>query len=208
MYFYYGTLILSNSLLIIAFLLGGAKLSALHKEGKWYICYLGFIVGVELLTEILILAYVQNTGFIYPFYAGGEFFLLISMFVVAQRLSYKWYIPIGLITIFIFVEAATLWFNNQNVTAGYGKVFSHLSIACFAGYTLIRGLRHFEKENRFLTIYGCLFLYYLSSLFLFLLLHQLTDLNPQSASVVWGMNNILSSVLYGVSCYIFLRLKK
>lgn len=208
MYFYYSTLIISNCLLIISFLLGCVKQGMLPVEGKLYLYYLGFIICVELLTKILILAYIQNTGFIYPFYVGGEFFLLMTMFIVAQKLTYKWYVLIGLITAFIFIEAAVLWSNNQNITAGYGKVFSHLSIVCFAGYSLIRGLKDFKKENGFLVIYGSLFLYYTISLFLFLLLQQLTDLNPQSAFILWGMNNVLSSILYGASCYIFWQLKK
>lgn len=208
MYFYYGTLILSNCLLIISFVIGCSRYSTLHKAGRKYLYYLSFIVCIELLTKISILTYMKNTGFIYPFYAGGEFFLLMSVFVSAQKLSRKWYIPIGLITVLIFSEAALLWYHSQQVEAGYGKIFSHLFIACFAAYSLIRGLKDFKKENSFLIIYGGLFLYYTVSLFLFLLLYQLTDLNSQNASIVWGMNNVLSSILYGASCYTFWRLKK
>ncbi len=211
MNFYYNTLLISDCLLILSVLLGIRKWPALEKERKRvYLYYLGFILVIELINQgLIMLSYIQNTGFIYPFYVGGEFFLLLSMFARVHGLSGKWYVLVGIMAILMFVEAAVLWFYREDVvTAGYGKVVSHLSIVCFAGYTLIKGLRDFRNGDRFLPIYGCLLLYYSASLFLFLVLDQLQNLTPESASVVWGMNNVLSSILYGTSCYTFLQLKK
>ncbi|MGS2738669.1 hypothetical protein [Sinomicrobium sp. M5D2P17] len=211
MNFYYGTLVLSDCLLILSVVLGILRWVVLKKERKQsYLYYLGFILAIELINQgLIMLSYIQNTGFIYPFYVSGEFFILLSFFATAQDLSQKWHIAIVIMAILMFTEASVLWFNKEDVTAaGYGKVISHLSIACFAGYALLKGLKDFRKANRFLLIYGCLFLYYSTSLCLFLVLNQLRDLSPGSASVIWGMNNILSSILYGASCYTFLRLKK
>lgn len=206
---YYGALILSNCLLAISVFFGISKWSLLQKQGKWYLYYLSFILCVELIVKFLIFILdAKNTYYVYPFYISGEFLLLSCMFIAGLNLSRNWYILSGTIASIIFVTTIFLIINNQDVTNNICKIFSHLLIISIAGYCLIKELKDFEKENKFLVIYACLFLYYSISLFFFLLLDQLTAISDYDAYIIWGMNNILSSILYGVSTYTFIKLKK
>ncbi|WP_268223456.1 hypothetical protein [Sinomicrobium oceani] len=210
MSFYYGSLILSNCLLILSFVLGLSRWATLKRDKRhFFVAYLGFVLTIEVINEILImLFYVQDISFIYPFYISGEFFLLMCLFLSIQKMSGSWYYVAAAVALLFFAEAAWLRSEGADVSAGYGKVISHLSIVCFSGYILIRAIRESGRIDYFLNIYSCLLLYYAISVFLFLILDQLTALTPRNAAVIWGMNNILSSVLYGVSWYTFLQLKK
>ncbi len=192
--------------MLVAFLLGiSNKQLRSGRQSKWYLSYLGFFICIELITEILILGFDnQNTSFIYPFYIAGEFFILSNLLFRPLQSSKKWHFIIGIISLILFSEAAILWFNNEFFTPSIGKVFSHLTIISIAAYLLIKKLKELESYDLFLIIYGALFLYYVVSLFLFLLVNQLTRDNI----VIWTMNNLLSSVLYGTSIYTFYRFKK
>jgi hypothetical protein len=207
--FYYGATILTYSLLGLSVLFGFLKYPLFNNEQKWYLSYLVFIFIIEMTTNLLIEFRKQNM-LAYPFYISGEFFILAGMFIVGIKLPRKLLFIIGAISALLFLESFSFWYHHQNITSGYGKAISHLIIICMSGYYLIRALKIFEfnKQNKFLFIYCTLFLYYSVSLFLFLLMNQLTTTSINNASIVWGINNILSSVLYGVSFYTFVRLKR
>lgn len=206
--FYYGATILTLSILGLSVLFGCLKFSLFSKEQKWYLFFLIFVFGIELTSNLLIELGRKNM-LVYPFYISGEFFLLSGLFIVGLKLPRNMFFIAGIISALLFAEAFTLWLLDRNTASGYGKAVSHLIIICLSGYYLIRALKVFtrEKQNRFLLIYACLFLYYMVSLFLFLLLNQLSTTTMLNASIVWGINNMLSSVLYGASLYTFLKFK-
>lgn len=204
--YYFYSVILSNCLLLLAFIYGRCnKQLWSNKLIRWYIIYLGFILGIEIVVKILIYVFKSNnTQLMYPFYIAVEFFILMQLFLYEIRASAKWYKIVVLITSCIFIESMILWFINNDASIGFGKVFSHITIVCLTAYILVKTLKEFETINPFIIVYAALFLYYAVSLFLFLLMNQLT----KSTIIIWTMNNVLSSLLYGSSIYTFYRLKK
>jgi hypothetical protein len=204
--FFYTSVILSCCLLVTAFIYGISNKRLRNNElSKWYIIYLGFILTVELLAFFFIDIIESNTTqFIYPFYVTGEFFILVSLFLKKLRTSKKAAVIKWLMTSYIFIETTTLWFMNNDATSGYAKIISHLTIICLLAILLIKNLKELEKNSPLSIIYTALFLYYGVSLFLFLLMNQLTEINIS----IWIINNILSSILYGSSTYAFYKLKK
>tara|TARA_B100000809_G_scaffold102159_1_gene100731 strand:+ start:92 stop:718 length:627 start_codon:yes stop_codon:yes gene_type:complete len=204
--FFYASVILSSCLLITAFVYGiSSKQIRSNKIFKWYIIYLGFILGIEFISKFSIyILESETTQFLYPFYVTGEFFILISLFLIELKATKKWQIITRLIACYIFIETTTLWFMNNDSTTGYAKIISHLTIICLAAIFLIKNFKELEKDNPLSIIYTTLFLYYGVSLFLFLLMNQLTEINIS----IWIINNILSSILYGSSIYTFYKLNK
>ena len=166
---------------------------------------MGFILGIEFISKFSIyILESETTQFLYPFYVTGEFFILISLFLIELKATKKWQIITRLIACYIFIETTTLWFMNNDSTTGYAKIISHLTIICLAAIFLIKNFKELEKDNPLSIIYTTLFLYYGVSLFLFLLMNQLTEINIS----IWIINNILSSILYGSSIYTFYKLNK
>lgn len=192
-------------LLVITMVIGAIKYRTFTKELKWFFCYLGFDLIIEVLSRILIYMGHQNL-IIYPFYISGEFILLATMIIVGLKLPQKWFIPAGLITVYLLLEPLILWGYNYN-SSGIGKTISNMIIVCMIGYYFIHTLKTFEnnKTNKILLIYGFLFLTYTSSIFLFLMIDQLATMSLSNASLVWGMNVTLSCLLYGVSSYTFIK---
>jgi hypothetical protein len=203
---FYGSVILSNCLLLTAFVYGvSSKTFLINAQTKWYLFYLGFVLCIEFMVKVLIMGFkIKNTSLTYPFYVSGEFCTLSQMLIFAVGLSKKWQFAAVLVSIAIFSEAMILWSNHQYFNPGYGKIVSHLVIVGTIGYLLIQNLKELEIHKPFLMIYASLFLYYSVSLFLFLIMNQLTKTNI----VIWTMNNVLASILYGTSIYTFYRLKK
>jgi hypothetical protein len=200
------SIILSCCLLIIAFTYGiSSKQIRSIKLCKWYIIYLGFILGIEIITisSIYILES-KTTQYLYPLYVTGEFFILSSLFLTELKATKKWQIVTRLVTCYIFIETTILWFTKNDASTGYAKIISHLTIICLLAILLIKNLKELEKNSPLSIIYTTLFLYYGVSLFLFLLMNQLTVMNIN----IWIINNILSSILYGSSIYTFYKLKK
>lgn len=193
-------------LLVIAIIIGGIKYRTFTKELKWFYCYLGFDLIIEILTRLLA-QFGQHNLFVYPFYISGEFVLLSTMIIVGLKLPRKWFIPVGLITVYLLLESLFLWINNQNLSSGIGKTISQMIIICMIGYYFIHTLKTFEnkKTNSILLIYGFLFLNYTSTIFLYLLFDQLSTMSLSNASLIWSMNVILCSILYGVSSYTFVK---
>ncbi len=204
--FFYCSVVVSNCLLLTAFIYGKyIKVPLYKKQIKWYIIYLEFILGVELITKILIFLFkVKNTEFLYPFYIAGEFFLLSQLFLVTLKVHKKWKVITSFITCCIFTEAFFLWFTENPVSTSSGKIFSNLIIVFIIAYQLIKNLKKLALQSHLIIIYSALFLYYSTSLFLFLLMNQLTTENIS----IWTVNNMLSSILYSSSIYAFYKLKR
>ena len=191
---YHASIVLSCCLLITAFMYGiSNKKTRNNKRIQWYIIYLGFILGIEFISKFSIyILKSETTKYLYPFYVTGEFVLLISFFLTELKASKKWQIITRLIAGYIFIETTILWFMKNDASTGYAKIISHLTIICLLAMLLIKNLKELEKNNPLSIIYTTLFLYYGVSLFLFLLMNQLTAMNIN----IWIINNILSSILY------------
>jgi hypothetical protein len=204
-YFYY-SIIISNFLLTTAFIYGvSSKQLRVKKNVRWSLYFLGFVLVIEILIKTRIYLFcIKDVSFIYPFYIAGEFFILTRLFMLQIQLSIRWNFLILGFSVFVFSEAACLWYDGQLFSSVYGKVFSHLTIICMAAYLLIKNLKEIEVKTPFFFVYAALFTYYAVSLFLFLLMNQLTKSNI----VIWTMNNILSSILYSSFIYTFYKLKK
>jgi hypothetical protein len=204
--YFYASVILSYCLLFTAFIYSiSSKQIRSNKLCRWYIIYLGFILTIELLTFVFIeILESRTTQFLYPFYVSGEFFILSSLFLTELNATKKWQILTSLIACYIFIETTILWFMNNDASIGSAKIISHLTIICLLAILLIKNLESLEKYNPLSIIYTTLFLYYGVSLFSFLLMNQLTEMNIS----IWFINNILSSILYGSFIYTFYRLKK
>jgi len=196
---------ISIIMLVIAIVIGGIKYRTFSKELKWFYCYLGFDLVIEILSRILIYTNYQN-HIIYPFYISGDFILLSTMIIVGLNLSRKWLIPTGLITAYLLLEPLVLWVYNYN-SSGIGKTVSQIIIICMIGYYFVHTLKTFEtkKTNRILLIYGFLFLNYTSSIFLYLMIDQLSTMSLSNASLIWGINVFFCCILYGVSSYTFVK---
>lgn len=207
MEFYYGVTIFSFILLCLAVITGSLSYHKLPEDLRWFLFYLGFILSIELSTKILVILKTQNL-FMYPYYIAGEFFLLAVMSQVALQWTSKSRIIIGVVTILLFLESFSLWISNENVATGYGKIVSHITIISMIGLYLIRVVKGELQmtSKKYIRIYTTLFFYYAISLFLFLVLEQLTLIEGDLAALVWGLNNLLSAFLYGMSFYTFFRL--
>lgn len=200
--------ILAFCLLILSFLLGVLSFKTIRKEQRMFLYYLSFILIIEIITKILVLLKEDN-WFLYPFYISGEFFILISMLFLELNIPSKIRILIGVLSILIFYEAIVLWLANENMSSSIGKIVSHITIVCFLGFSLIKSIRVNNIENRSLSlfIYSSLLLYYSVSLFHFLLMSQLTEISKDTAYIIWGTKNIFTCILYGISAYVFFKLR-
>ncbi|ARV05818.1 hypothetical protein BTO04_03495 [Polaribacter sp. SA4-10] len=200
------SIILSYFLLITAFIYGCSSKQIRNNElSKWVVIYLGFILVIEAINHFSItILETKTTHYLYPLYFVGEFLILMSIFLKELKAPKKWKIIKGLVAGYIFIESAILWFINDDASNGYGKIISHLTILCLLAILLIKNLKELEENNHFSIIYIALFLYYGVSLFLFLLINQLTEMNIN----IWIINNILSSILYGSFIFTFYKLKK
>ena len=203
---YYLSLILYCFLLLIAFVYGNNdKQTRNNKLSKRYVRYLGFILAIEFLRLLSIYVLdIKIANYLFPFYIAGEFFLVLSFFQVGLKKERKKQTLITIVTGCLFIESIAMWFVFDNATIGYGKTISHLTIVLTAAYILVKNLKELETNNPFLIVYAALFLYYSVSLFLFLLMSQLT----KSTIHIWTINNLLSCILYGSSIYTFHLLKK
>lgn len=202
---FYASVFLSFCLLITAFIYVVSNKLIRKNVGHWYIKYLAFILVIEVITYFSIyILECKSTQYIYPLYVAGEFFILTRLFLAELKADKKWRIITGCISFYIFIEATSLWYINYGACNGSGKIVSHLIIICLAGLLLIKKLKDLETNNTLSIIYASLFFYYGASLFLFLLINQLTEENI----LVWITNNILSSILYGSSIYTFHKIKK
>ncbi|SMG07909.1 hypothetical protein SAMN05661096_00089 [Marivirga sericea] len=200
------SIILSYSLLVVAFAYGITNEKMRNNElSRGYLVYLGFILVIEVINHILItFLETKNTHYLYPLYFSGEFLILMSICLKGLKATKKWKMITGLVASYIFIETTILWFIYQDASTGYAKIISHLIIICAVAILLIKNIKEAEKNDPRWFIYGALFLYYSVSLFLFLLMSQLTEQNIN----IWIINNILSSLLYSSFIYTFYKLIK
>ncbi|MBB4806288.1 hypothetical protein HNP38_001560 [Chryseobacterium defluvii] len=146
----------------------------------------------------------KNISFLYPLYIAGEFFILSFLYMKKHGLSGYWLIPLSMAAVFLI----SAQYFGMTIDNDYAKVISNMIIVCFAGYTLLQEIKGSETVNRFLLVDACIFFYYSVSVFTFIVQHQLAVISQQNATLIWGINNLLSSVVYGALIYKLLRLKK
>lgn len=202
---YYFSVILSNCILLAAFVYGMYFMrKSKNIQTKWCLMYLGFILGIEISTKVyMFIDTPHGSQPIYSIYIAGECYILLQLLLSAWGRAKKWKVASALIASAVLVESVTMLIVKSDAAAGYGKTISHLLIVCLAATLLLRGLKELEKDNPFLFLYAFLFLYYSTSLFLFMLVNQLN-----SATVsIWVLNNFLSSLLYSSFVYTFYKLK-
>jgi hypothetical protein len=142
--------------------------------------------------------------FLYILYVTGEFYLLFNLFHKALGTPQTWRVGTAILAGCFFVETATLWLIFDKPShMGYSKVISHILISMATGVILVKYLKEVETDDPFWIIYASLFLYYTTSLLLFMFMEQLTEKNV----AIWAINNLLSCILYGNSIYVFYSLK-
>ncbi|SDQ75780.1 hypothetical protein SAMN05421664_2477 [Chryseobacterium soldanellicola] len=195
-------LYVNNGLLLISALVGLLKYKLLKNTEKWYVYYIIFLFLIEVTIKISIyLLELENTDFLYPFYVSGELLLLGSLFISKSNMSKYWYIPIAILVGYFF-------FVNDAETNEFKKVISNIVVICFIGYSLLTEIRKPKAEDHFILVDAFMFLYYAVSVFIFFMLKQLKTLSNDDVYMIWGMNNILSSLVYLSIIYTFLKLKK
>ncbi|WP_172954693.1 hypothetical protein [Chryseobacterium camelliae] len=199
-------LYLNNSLLLLCFILGISRLRLLNNKEKWYIFYIIFLFIIEASTKVALYSFgLPDANFLYPLYIAGEFFILNFLFSEKNNVSQRFVLPVLVLAlIFVLVNG----YMQPMVDLDDIKVISNIIIICFAGYTLIREIKEKHFANRFLFADACIFLYYSVSVFTFIIQQQLGSISQLNASLIWGLNNLLSSVVYGSLIYTFLKLKK
>ena len=200
---------LSVSLLITATAIGTWLYPQLPRGQKWFYYYLVFFCFIELSSRVLVFFGLEIL-MLYPIYMVGELVLLSRMFVISLNLSKKWFLAALIFSLIIGAESYYLNYIGEHITSGIGKTCSHLVIISFSGAYLIKTLRDFnlDSDNHFLPVFSAIFFYYALALFFFLLLKQLPDISMQQASMIWSMNNVLSSFFYGTTIYTLLTLKR
>jgi hypothetical protein len=88
------------------------------------------------------------------------------------------------------------------------KVVSNIIIFGFAGFSLLQEIKKNNSDHRFIAVDGLIFLYYAVSAFIFIVHNQLGNMSIGQAYLIWGINNILTCVLYLSFIYTFSKLKK
>jgi len=196
---------LSICLLFIAFVSGVsiAKVRQ-HKLSRSFLILLGFFLVIETIRLLSEFVFNFRINGIYPFYVIIEFLLLHYFLQMSIGNSKKLKISFGVFaSSFVLVTFILYHFYDPRVI-NYSKVISHISITLIAVIILLKNLKEIEVANPFLPIYGALLLHYATSVFLFLLVEQIVEININ----VWSINNLLTSVLYASSIYTFYQLKK
>lgn len=194
-------LYLNNTLLFICAFIGLIKYRFFKNTEKWYVYYIIFLFLIEAAVKLCFYIFgIKDVNFVFPFYVAGELLLLGVLFIRKLNMSVYWYIPVALLAAFFFIDS--------QVTNDVKKVISNIVVICFAGYALLMEIKNSKINDRFLLADSFIFLYYALSVFLFFLLRQLSDLRTEEATMIWSINNILSSVLYLSIIYTFLKLKK
>ena len=204
-YFFYSTIYLSYFFLLAALVTGILKYSYLKKYEKGYVFYLIYTFFIEA-TVLVFTEYLQKqqTSFVYPFYIGGIFCILSFLYLKKLTAPKIWLIILpALGIIYLIIHRFTDLFNHD-----YIKVISNIIIFCLAGLSLLQELRKTKIDNRFLWVDAFIFLYYSVSAFIFVVHSKLGNMELNSAYTIWGMNNILTCVLYFTFINTFLKLKK
>ena len=169
---------LSICLLFIAFVRGirTAKVHQ-HKLSRSYLRLLGFFLGIETIRLLSEFVFNFRINGIYPFYVIIEFLLLHHFLQISIGNSKKIKIIFGVFaSIFVIVTFILYYFHDSKVI-NYSKVISHISVTILTVIILLKNLKEVEVINLFLPIYGALLLHYATSIFLFLLMKQIVEIN-------------------------------
>ena len=199
------SIIFSYFLLFIAFFSGlsNSKVRQ-HKLSRSYLRYIGFFLGIETIRLLSEYVFKYRINVIYPFYVILEFLLLHHFLQISTGNSKKIKIIFGVFaSSFVLITFILYHFYDPRVI-NYSKVISHISITIITIIILLKNLKEVEVNNLFLPIYGALLLHYATSIFLFLLMKQIIEINID----VWSINNLLTCILYASSIYTFYQLKK
>jgi len=140
---------------------------------------------------------------IYPFYIGGIFSILTYLFIRKLNLQ-KWLFLVPITGILYLVVHLFL----KDLNHDYIKVVSSVIIFGFAGFSMLQEIKKQNSTHYFLRVDAFIFLYYSVSSFIFIVQNQLANMSINQAYLIWGINNILTCVLYLVFIYTFLKLKK
>lgn len=203
-YFTYSTIYSSYFFLLIANIFGILKYKSLKNDEKWYVYYLIYTSVIEATVNLSVEVFgAKDTSAIYPFYIGGVFSILTYLYVRKLNLSRLWSLVLPAIgVLYLFLHRFFEGLNHDHI-----KVISNIIIFSFAGFTLLQEIRKNKSDNRFLLVDAIIFLYYTVSAFIFILHHQLGNMDIDSAYLIWGINNILTCILYLSFIYIFSKLK-
>ena len=196
---------LSICLLFIAFV-SGVSIAKVHqhKLSRSYLRLLGFFLGIETIRLLSEFVFNFRINGIYPFYVIIEFLLLHHFLQISIGNSKKIKIIFGVFAIIFVIVTFILYYFHDSKVINYSKVISHISVTILTVIILLKNLKEIEVANLFLPIYGALLLHYATSIFLFLLMKQIVEININT----WSINNLLTCVLYASSIYTFYQLKK
>jgi len=202
--FFYSSTYLSYIFLLIASIFGILKYKKLHTYEKWYVYYLIYTFLIEFSAIMIVDVFGSKTNApIYPFYIGGIFSILTYLFIRKLNLR-KWMFLVPLTGILYLVIHLFL----KDLNHDYIKVVSSVIIFGFAGFSMLQEIKKQNSTHYFLWVDAFIFLYYSVSSFIFIVQNQLVNMSINQAYLIWGINNILTCVLYLVFIYTFLKLKK
>jgi len=194
-------------LLTIALIIAIIKFKHFTKNEKWYSYYIIFIFLIEINSYIVLpLLKIQSNSFLYPIYVAGEFFTVTSIFIKKLNLGKNAFILTGLLSLFFLIGDRILvqfQYNND-----YSKAVSNIIIISLIGYSLIQDIKNVRAKNSFQIIDKVFFLYFIVSIFIFMLQHQLVELPLEYFSAVWVINNLMICIVYALFIKTFLQLKK
>jgi hypothetical protein len=199
--------IVSVITLTIALLTVIIKYNSLTENEKWYSYYIIFIFLIEFISYIVLpLLKIKSNSFLYPIYIAGEFFTVTGIFIKKLNLGKNTFILTGLLSLFFLIGDRILvqfQYNND-----YSKAISNIIIISFIGYSLIHDIKNLRSKSPFQLIDKIFFLYFIVSIFIFMLQHQLVELPLEYFSAVWVINNLMICIVYALFVKTFLQLKK
>ncbi|MCL7986621.1 hypothetical protein M8998_01580 [Sphingobacterium sp. lm-10] len=161
------------------------------------------------MSKLLIYVYkVDSTLFLFNLFISFELLLLTNFLA---RIHHNWsrmlYVSIVLFLFMLTISVIDFLWHPIYWTK-WMKPLSHIVIVSFIGLNLVRGINlRFDKHGT-LTVHYALLLYYFVSTILFLIMEQLPNIHIENAALLWGINNLLSTILYATCIYHFYSLRK
>ena len=209
--YYFSSLVLSNGLLLFAAVYSVYVFAHVRQTNnlQWFVAFLFGLLCIECLNKCFIyLLEWQDTSFTYPVYVFLEFFCLSQWIALNLGFSKRWRLAATLGGFLLFIEAVKKWSSGALFSPWFSKIILHLLVITGMATVLLKYIREENMLSPVLLLYGVVILYYTTSLFLFLLLDQLTEVSVRISYLIWGLNNTFSAILYGSSIYVFYRLKR
>lgn len=194
---------LNYLVLTAATVIGIRKRSFLIDYEKGYLIYLLFVCCIEIASNIFVelLAY-KETAFLYKIYIVGSFSILSLLYTKKLKLPHwlQW----------SMIALAGTYYISQfffEMNADLIKAYSTLITIGLIGASLLVEIKKTNRNNRFIFVDACLFSYNIVSVFLFIILSQI-QLSDYTFYTIWGVNNLLTGVLYFSFIKNFSQLKK